>query len=59
MKKTYLTCEDMERLLFVLKLFMDNTGMSAESRAKFQSIRLKLIMMRAETEYLNKRKEGV
>lgn len=55
MKKTQLTYADIERLEFVLRMFIQDYKMTKLQASQFEALRIKLIVMRAEIEYSKKR----
>jgi len=52
MKKTKLTYADIEMLQFALKAFQDSFWKSRVQTIRYEALRIKLIVMRAEIEYL-------
>ena len=55
MKKTKLTYADIEMLQFALAAFQDTFWMSKAQSIQYEALRIKLIVMRAEIEYLKNR----
>jgi len=55
MKKTKLTYADIEMLQFALAAFQDTFWKSRVQTIRYEALRIKLIVMRAEIEYLKNR----
>jgi hypothetical protein len=55
MKKTKLTYADIEKLAFIVRIFMEDHKMTKMQFVELDALRTKLIVMRAEMEYLKGR----
>jgi hypothetical protein len=55
MKKTKLTYADIEALEFIVRMFQKDCTLTQKDSMRFEALRIKLIVMRAEIEYLKNR----
>ena len=55
MKKTTLTYAEIEALEFLVRMFQKDYKLAQRDRMQFEALRIKLIVMRAEIEYLKDR----
>jgi hypothetical protein len=58
MKKTKLTYADIVALQFIVKMFQEDHPLAQKDSMHFERLRIKLIVMMAEMEYLKNRENA-